>query len=68
MANTEMNKPRLYPDCLRTVNKTFDEYVQIVEDAPYKISTKHTYIQHAQRFVRWLNGEDAVPEPVPNDE
>lgn len=39
------------------IRREFDRYCRLVNDSDRKPTTKATYIQHADRFVRWLAGE-----------
>ena len=39
------------------IRREFDRYCDLVNASSRKPTTKTTYIQHADRFVRWLAGE-----------
>jgi hypothetical protein len=39
------------------IRREFDRYCDLVNASGRKPTTKATYIQHADRFVRWLAGE-----------
>ena len=39
------------------IRREFERYCSLVSASDRKPSTKATYIQHADRFVRWLAGE-----------
>ena len=39
------------------IRRDFERYCKRINDSDRKPTTKATYIQHADRFVRWLAGE-----------
>jgi hypothetical protein len=39
------------------IRREFEHYCDLVNASDRKPTTKTTYIQHADRFVRWLAGE-----------
>jgi hypothetical protein len=39
------------------IRREFDRYCGLINASDRKPTTKATYIQHADRFVRWLAGE-----------
>jgi hypothetical protein len=39
------------------LRREFERYCDLVNASDRKPTTKTTYIQHADRFVRWLAGE-----------
>jgi hypothetical protein len=39
------------------IRREFQRYCDLVNASDRKPTTKATYIQHADRFVRWLAGE-----------
>jgi hypothetical protein len=39
------------------IRREFDRYCRLINASDRKPTTKATYIQHADRFVRWLVGE-----------
>ena len=48
---------RVSPESLRQVQNALDAYKKEVNDTDLAPATKQTYIQHADSFVRWLNGD-----------
>jgi hypothetical protein len=42
---------------LDDIRRDFDRYCGLINNSDRKPTTKATYIQHADRFVRWLAGE-----------
>jgi hypothetical protein len=46
-------------DCwtIDDIRQLFAEYCDRINAADLKLTTKVTYLQHADRFVRWLAGE-----------
>jgi hypothetical protein len=42
---------------IEDLRREFERYCSLVNASDRKPSTKTTYIQHANRFVRWLAGE-----------
>lgn len=49
--------PKISRDALRQVQDALEQYEDEVDDSLLKRSTKHTYILHAQNFVRWLDDD-----------
>jgi hypothetical protein len=45
------------PQIIDYIRQEFERYCQLVNASGRKPTTKTTYIQHADRFVRWLAGE-----------
>lgn len=45
---------------MEDIRREFQRYCDLVNASDRKPSTKTTYIQHADRFVRWLAGETDV--------
>jgi hypothetical protein len=39
------------------IRREFERYCDLVNASDRKPTTKATYVQHADRFVRWLAGE-----------
>ncbi|HLI43099.1 MAG TPA: hypothetical protein VKU92_01345 [Acidimicrobiales bacterium] len=39
------------------IKRAFQRYCDLINASDRTPSTKETYIQHADRFVRWLAGE-----------
>jgi hypothetical protein len=39
------------------IRRESDRYRELIKASELKLTTKVTYIQHADRFVRWLAGE-----------
>jgi hypothetical protein len=39
------------------IRREFQRYCDLVNASDRKPTTKATYVQHADRFVRWLAGE-----------
>jgi hypothetical protein len=39
------------------IRREFERYCKLVNASDRKPTTKTTYIQHADRFVRWLEGK-----------
>lgn len=42
---------------IEDIRREFDRYCDLINASDRKPTTKATYIQHADRFVRWLAGE-----------
>ena len=42
---------------MNDIRREFQRYCDLVNASGRKPTTKATYIQHADRFVRWLAGE-----------
>jgi len=42
--------------CLEQVTAALEQYRQAVEKSNLAPATKRTYLQHAESFVRWLDG------------
>lgn len=63
-----MADQRSYRGCVDEIMAALDDYASDIEKAPLKVSTKHAYITHAQRFVRWLNGEKVIPSQTRDDD
>jgi len=42
---------------IHDLRREFERYSQLVNASDRAPSTKATYLQHADRFVRWLAGE-----------
>ena len=51
-----MDRP-LDPQAIDDIRREFERYCDLVNASTRKPTTKTTYIQHADRFVRWLAGE-----------
>ena len=49
--------PKVSQDSLQQVLRALERYEAEVNAAPLTRSTKHTYILHADHFVRWLQDE-----------
>ena len=49
--------PKISQDCLTQVLRAMERYEEEVNATTMTRSTKHTYILHADQFVRWLNDE-----------
>ena len=47
---------------LAQLREAFEEYASQGNDAKLAPATKTTYLQHADRFVRWLAGEVRLPK------
>jgi hypothetical protein len=45
------------PEFIDYVRREFERYCELVNASDRRPTTKTTYIQHADRFVRWLAGE-----------
>jgi hypothetical protein len=42
------------------IRREFERYSDLVNASNRRPSTKTTYLQHADRFVRWLAGETEI--------
>lgn len=42
---------------IEDIRREFERYRELINASGRKPTTKATYIQHADRFVRWLAGE-----------
>ena len=51
---------RVSDKTLHEIEAALVEYQQEVQASSMTASTKHTYVLHAENFVRWLRG-DFVP-------
>ena len=49
--------PEVSQDSLAQVLRALESYESEVNAAPLTRSTKHTYILHADHFVRWLQDD-----------
>lgn len=49
--------PKVSHDILQRVRAALERYQAEVDAAPLTRSTKHTYILHAEHFVRWLDDD-----------
>lgn len=49
--------PKISQDSIQQVLRALERYETEVNAAPLTRSTKHTYILHADHFVRWLQDE-----------
>ena len=49
-------------DCwtIDDIRRMFADYCDRINASDRKLTTKLTYIQHADRFIRWLAGEIEV--------
>jgi hypothetical protein len=47
----------LTPQVIEYIRREFERYCELVNASDRRPTTKTTYIQHADRFVRWLAGE-----------
>ena len=56
---------RIGSEALAEVEAALKAYEQAVEEAPLTPSSKETYVNRAQLFVRWLKG-DFEPGAGPN--
>jgi tryptophanase len=45
------------PWTIEDIRREFERYCDLINASDRKPTTKGTYIQHADRFVRWLAGE-----------
>jgi hypothetical protein len=45
---------------IEDIRREFQRYCDLINASDRAPSTKGTYIQHADRFVRWLAGEASV--------
>jgi hypothetical protein len=45
---------------LTDLRREFERYSELVNAADLAPSSKSTYLQHADRFIRWLAGEVEV--------
>lgn len=45
---------------IEDIRREFDRYSDLINASDRKPTTKATYVQHADRFVRWLAGEADV--------
>ncbi|MCY4547710.1 MAG: hypothetical protein OXC28_05025 [Defluviicoccus sp.] len=48
---------KIRPECLGEVQHALEKYREIVERTALAPNTKHTYLLHAENFVRWLRDE-----------
>ena len=56
---------RIRSETLAEIEEALKEYERAVEEAQLTPSTKKTYVNRAQLFVRWLKG-DFEPGAGPN--
>ena len=49
--------PKVSHDVLQRVRAAFERYQAEVDAAPLAPYTKHTYLLHAEHFVRWLDDD-----------
>lgn len=47
------------PDVVKEVEEALERYMREVRATTLTPSTQHTYLLHAENFVRWLKGEFA---------
>lgn len=52
--------PKIPLQCLEQIEKALEQYKREVEAVVLAQSTKATYIQHSDSFVRWLR-DDFTP-------
>ena len=57
---------RITPELLDELIAALERWELAVDEADLSIRTKHTYVQHPRRFVRWLAGEYHLP-PLPEE-
>lgn len=60
MNNTQQQEPRVHPNVARSVRAMFEQYKAEIELSDRALNTKHAYVAHASRFVRWLEGRTEV--------
>ena len=53
--------PKISAAALREVKDAFRLYEEAVERSALKRTTKGTYLQHPERFIRWLEGKYTPP-------
>ena len=53
--------PKISESALREVKEAFALYEEAVERSALKRTTKGTYLQHPERFIRWLEGNYTPP-------
>ena len=51
---------RIDDEALRKVKAAFQEFCEEVDESGYAPQTKHDYKYDAERFVRWLQGEQVL--------
>ena len=51
------NEPQLSQECLDAVRLNLERYRATVEDTTLTHNSKATYIDNAERFVRWMAGD-----------
>lgn len=49
--------PRLSPATLASIRALFAQYRDEITASDRTLHTKATYVSHAERFVRWLEGK-----------
>jgi isochorismate synthase EntC len=54
MAKTQQREQRW---SIEDIRRAFQRYCDEIDASDRKATTKATYVQHADRFVRWLAGE-----------
>ena len=53
--------PQISEAALREVKDAFKRYEEEVEKSSLKRLTKGTYLQHPERFIRWMEGKYTPP-------
>lgn len=56
--------PKISKTALREVKDAFKRYEEEVEKSELKRQTKGTYLQHPERFIRWLEDKYNPPTAV----
>ena len=53
--------PKISAAALREIKDAFKLYEEAIERSTLKRTTKGTYLQHPERFIRWLEGNYTPP-------
>ena len=53
--------PKISEAALREVREAFKRYEEEVTKSSLRLSTKSTYLQHPERFIRWMEDKYELP-------
>ena len=53
--------PKISEAALREVQEAFKRYEEEVAKSQLRWSTKSTYLQHPERFIRWMEDKYELP-------
>ena len=53
--------PKISESALREVREALKRYEEEVTKSSLRLSTKSTYLQHPERFIRWMEDKYELP-------